>query len=82
MSKKERVDKAGDQPKRFKNVFVKNFSDILDENELREMFAKYGQIASAIVISDVDGKSKGFGFVAYEEHESAEAVSIYIAFPF
>lgn len=75
MSKKERVDKAGDQPKRFKNVFVKNFAELLDEQELRELFEKFGDIASAVIVSDPEGKSKGFGFVAFEEHESAEKVS-------
>merc|ERR1719318_106631 len=32
----------------------------------------YGEITSCVVMSDEHGKSKGFGFVAYETHESAE----------
>ena len=79
-SKKDRVDIAGDQPKRFKNVFVKNFGDLIDESELQEMFVKFGEITSAVIILDVEGKSKGFGFVAYTEHESAEKVSMFCAF--
>ncbi len=52
MSKKERVDALGDQPKKFKNVFVKNFGDAIDEAELREMFTKFGPISSAVVMKD------------------------------
>ena len=74
MSKKERVDKIGDQPKKFKNVFVKNFGDLLDDSEFREMFSQYGQITSCVVMSDETGKSRGFGFVSYEDHEAAERV--------
>ena len=75
MSKKERVDKIGDQPKKFKNVFVKNFGDLLDDSEFREMFSQYGQITSCVVMGDETGKSRGFGFVSYEDHEAAERVS-------
>merc|ERR1712141_897594 len=71
MSRKERVDKAGDQPKRFNNVFVKNFAELIDDNEFHEMFAKYGEITSAVIIRDVESKSKGFGFVAFKDHEAA-----------
>jgi len=72
MSKKERVDATGDQPKKFKNVFVKNFGDVIDETELREMFTKYGPISSAVIMIDGESKSRGFGFVAFQDHEAAE----------
>lgn len=72
MSKKERLEKLGDQAKKFKNVFIKNFGDALDADSLREMFTKHGDITSCVVMSDEIGKSKGFGFVAYETHEAAE----------
>jgi len=72
MSKKERLEKLGDQAKKFKNVFIKNFGEALNEETLREMFCKHGEITSCVVMSDEHGKSKGFGFVAYETHESAE----------
>ena len=74
MSKKERVDVMGDQPKKFKNVFVKNFGDVIDEGELREMFIKYGPINSVVIMTDMENKSRGFGFVAFQDHDSAEMV--------
>lgn len=41
--------------------------------QLEELFAKYGKIASATVITDkFTGRSKGFGFVEFEVDEEAD----------
>jgi len=72
MSKRERVEQIGDQNKKFKNVFVKNFADLLDEEALTEMFKPIGGVTSAVIMRDPEGASKGFGFVAFESHEEAE----------
>merc|ERR1712142_412046 len=73
MSKKERLEKIGDQQKQYKNVFVKNFGDALDEESLSEMLKKVGEITSCVVMNDENGKSKGFGFVAFDSHDAADA---------
>jgi len=75
MSKKERLEKLGDQARKFKNVFVKNFGDTLNEESLAEMFSKHGEITSCVIMTDDTGKSKGFGFVAFETHEAADAAA-------
>lgn len=62
----------GDKLKRFNNVYVKNFGEELDDDKLRDLFAPYGKIISAKVMTDKNGKSKGFGFVSFEEPEGAE----------
>jgi polyadenylate-binding protein len=36
------------------------------------MFEKYGPIASCTVMKDGEGKSRGFGFVSFENPEDAE----------
>lgn len=36
------------------------------------MFARYGGVTSAVIQTDAEGKSKGFGFVNYEYHEDAQ----------
>lgn len=73
MSKRERLEKMGDQAKKFKNVFVKNFGDSISIEKLTEMFHKFGEITSVVVMTDDTGKSKGFGFVAFDSHEAADA---------
>lgn len=70
--RKEREKELGEKAKRFTNVYIKNFGDDLDDERLRKMFEEYGRITSHKVMTGDDGKSKGFGFVAFEEPEAAE----------
>ncbi|GFT95244.1 polyadenylate-binding protein 1 [Nephila pilipes] len=70
--RKEREKLLGEKARRFMNVYIKNFGDDLDDDKLREMFEKYGKITSAKVMTDEMGKSKGFGFVSFEDPENAE----------
>eukprot|EP00745_Piridium_sociabile_P024683 TRINITY_DN39144_c0_g1_i1.p1 TRINITY_DN39144_c0_g1~~TRINITY_DN39144_c0_g1_i1.p1 ORF type:complete len:314 (-),score=59.85 TRINITY_DN39144_c0_g1_i1:52-993(-) len=56
----------------FNNMYVAIFADDLDEEMLREIFAKYGNIISAKVLVSEDGKSRGFGMVSFEESKAAE----------
>lgn len=45
-------------------MYVSNLSYNTGDAELNELFAKYGEVASARVITDKDsGRSRGFGFV-------------------
>jgi polyadenylate-binding protein len=67
-----RLREMGDAAHQFTNVFVKNFADKLDEDKFRELFEKFGTIASLALMKDGEGKSKGFGFVSYEKPEDAE----------
>ncbi|CAJ0935385.1 unnamed protein product, partial [Mesorhabditis belari] len=67
-----RAKEIGESGKRFTNVFVKNFGEDLDQDTLDKLFAKYGEISSSAVMTDIEGKSKGFGFVAFKEAEDAE----------
>ncbi|TOF88594.1 hypothetical protein CGJ15_24770, partial [Vibrio parahaemolyticus] len=68
----EREKELGEKAKRFTNVYVKNFGDDLDDEKLYEFFSAFGKITSHRVMCNEDGKSKGFGFVAFEEPEAAE----------
>jgi polyadenylate-binding protein len=67
-----RMRDMGETAKRFTNVFVKNFGEDIDHEKLEKMFSKYGKINSCAVMSDGEGKSKGFGFVAFANPEEAE----------
>lgn len=72
MTRRERIDMMGDRAKKFTNVYVKNFGDALDDDKMRTLFETCGPITSCKVMTDENGKSKGFGFVGFEEHESAQ----------
>ena len=69
--KRERQAKIDEVRSHFTNLYVKNLSVDVAEAEFREMFEKYGKVTSAVVSVDADGKSRGFGFVNFENHEDA-----------
>jgi len=68
----ERVRELGEKAKMFTNVYVKNLPEEVKDEKLQEMFGAYGKITSHKVAVGEDGKSKGFGFVAFEEASQAE----------
>lgn len=70
--RKEREKELGEKAKRFTNVYIKNFPDGMNEEKLKEMFEAFGKITSYKVMSDESGKSRCFGFVAFEDAEAAE----------
>jgi polyadenylate-binding protein len=70
--RKDREKELGEKAKRFTNVYVKNFPDTINEEKLREIFEEFGAITSYRVMYDENGKSRGFGFVAFEDAETAE----------
>ena len=46
------------------NIYVSNLSFAVQDEDLREFFAEYGEVSSAKVIKDkYTNRSKGFGFV-------------------
>ncbi|XP_010551665.1 PREDICTED: glycine-rich RNA-binding protein 2, mitochondrial-like [Tarenaya hassleriana] len=53
-------------------IFVGGLSWGTDDQSLREVFSKYGDVVDARVIVDRDsGRSRGFGFVNFSSEESA-----------
>ncbi|MCP4092689.1 MAG: RNA-binding protein [Planctomycetes bacterium] len=56
------------------NIYVGNLSYQTDDRELEDLFAPFGDITSARVITDREtGRSKGFGFVEMPDRAQAEA---------
>ena len=69
---KPRNERMRDGPSvRYTNLYVKNFGEDFDEEQMKELFLPFGVINSLVVMKDDTGRSKGFGFVSYESHESA-----------
>lgn len=54
------------------NIYVGNLPFQATEADLRSLFADYGTVTSAAVITDRDtGRSRGFGFVEMAEESAA-----------
>jgi polyadenylate-binding protein len=70
--KKERQSKIDEIRANFTNIYVKNIDAEVTDEQFQEMFGKFGAITSAVIQRDEDGKSKGFGFVNFEDHEAAK----------
>ena len=53
-------------------LYVGSLPYSADENQLRELFEPFGAVESIRIITDRDtGRSKGFGFVEYEDSDAA-----------
>lgn len=56
------------------NIYVGNLSREVTEEELRQEFAAFGEVASVNIIKDKHGgQSRGFGFVEMPSKTEAEA---------
>ncbi len=53
------------------NLFVRNLEGTTDHNKLVDLFSAFGHIMSAKVISDPDGKCRGYGFVHFKDESNA-----------
>ena len=60
-----------------KKLYVGNLSYSTTEDDLREAFAKIGEVISAtLIIDQTNGRSKGFGFVEMaSDEDAAKAIS-------
>ena len=55
------------------NIYVGNISYSTSEDDLRDLFARYGEVTAVRVITDRDtGRSKGFGFVEMTDDDQAK----------
>ncbi|HSX43894.1 MAG TPA: RNA-binding protein [Candidatus Saccharimonadales bacterium] len=55
-------------------LFVGGLPFSTTDEELQELFAAHGTVASAVVVKDRDtGRSKGFGFVEFENDDEGKA---------
>src|SRR5882757_2478069 len=55
------------------NIYVSNLSFNVQDEDLREFFAEYGEVSSAKIITDkFTNKSRGFGFVEMPDDEAGQ----------
>ena len=55
----------------FTNLYVKGLSERVTDERLRAEFEKFGAIVSAVVMRDQEGKTRGFGFVNFQNADDA-----------
>lgn len=56
------------------NIYVGNLSYGMSEQELRDAFGAYGDVASVKILTDREtGRSRGFGFVEMPNQSEGEA---------
>ncbi len=56
-----------------KNIFVGNLNFNTSEEELRQLFAPFGQVDRVSILTDRDtGRSRGFAFVEMASNEEGE----------
>ena len=54
------------------NIYVSNLSFNVQDEDLREFFAPYGEVTSAKVIMDrLTNQSRGFGFIEMPDEEAS-----------
>jgi len=75
LSKSELKYKTRADSKRAKNknlnLYVKNLAEGVSEPRLKALFEEYGSTTSVKLMVDSAGKSRGFGFVCFQEEASA-----------
>ncbi len=58
-----------------KKIYVGNLPYSASENDVRELFAQYGEVLSVRLITDRDtGRAKGFGFVEMNGNDADNAI--------
>ncbi|GLB33502.1 putative PAB1 protein [Lyophyllum shimeji] len=72
ISRKERQSKLDEMKAQFTNLYVKNIDTELTQEEFEKLFSQFGNVTSAVISVDEEGKGKGFGFVNFEKHEEAQ----------
>jgi polyadenylate-binding protein len=69
----KRTERPNDKAQKYTNVYVKNLAETVTEDKLRELFGETGNITSVVIMRDDEGKSKGFGFINFDDADAAHA---------
>lgn len=71
------MERSSTQHPSFNEIYIGNLSWNADEEDLRLLFQPYGRIVRVRILREQDGRSRGVGFVEFEESEAVgNAVSL------
>lgn len=55
------------------NIYISNLSDTIKNEDLKNIFASYGEVKSAEIMMDLfTGASRGFGYVEMDDETAAQ----------
>lgn len=55
------------------NIYIGNLNFTVDEDKLRRIFEKYGEVSSVRIIKDKEtGENKGYGFIEMKNEEEGK----------
>jgi RNA recognition motif-containing protein len=55
------------------NIYVSNLKSTFNDEDLRQLFAAYGEVKSAEIVNDsFNGLSRGFGYVEIGDENAAQ----------
>ncbi|KAK8957791.1 putative polyadenylate-binding protein [Platanthera zijinensis] len=57
---------------KYTNLYMKNLDQDITEDLIELKFSEFGKISNVMIAKDGEGKSKGFGFVNFENPDSAK----------
>ncbi|EFA86376.1 RNA-binding region RNP-1 domain-containing protein [Heterostelium album PN500] len=69
---KSSKERGATQEVKYTNVFIKNLSEDVSEQQLTDLLQAHGKITNLCIMTDEKGKSKGFGFANFEHADAAK----------
>ncbi|XP_050234323.1 uncharacterized protein LOC126682630 [Mercurialis annua] len=70
--KTERTVATSCEEIKFTNLYVKDLPDNMTPEAFQAMFSAFGEVTSAVIMKNHNGKSRGFGFVSFKSSEAAK----------